>query len=288
MEIFGQKVTKAARKMKRSEQQPPHTQSHDHDYEHDLDYEHADSRSSTSNIMDAFYDDSQTLLHQVGVESDVENSRKAVERKLIYLSEANHKATPSRAVRRQAQGGHTGKGRGDGKHPKKHLAQEAAGGDKIRIRALDSARRNGLSLSDDTEESDMESVSLRLQDVVLEAEQAERSMSGVYGRKQMSTKPADAYTCNVCGAKFRIKSLLGAHRRTHGEDFAVRFRTHRACSNTTLTNGHVCKYCDRKFDLERTLHIHQLCHCKKIPPQLRRKLPYTELLHEKKAPLHDQ
>ncbi|XP_034656032.1 uncharacterized protein LOC117893503 [Drosophila subobscura] len=282
MEIFGQKV---ARKMERSTQK----QKHDHDYENDLDYEHAYSSSSTSNIMDAFDDDSQTLLHQVGVEADVENPRKAVERKLIYRSEANHKATPSRAFRRQAQGGHTDKGRGDGKHTKKNLAREAAGGDKIRIRALDSARRNGLSLSDDTEESDMESLSRRLQDVVLEAEQAERRLSGVYGRKQMSTKPAGAYTCNVCGAKFRIKSLLGAHRRTHDEDFAVRFSKHRARgSNTTLTNGHVCKYCDRKFDLERTLHIHQLCHCKKIPPQLRRKLPYTELLHEKKAPLHDQ
>ncbi|XP_022216799.1 uncharacterized protein LOC111070508 [Drosophila obscura] len=294
MEIFGQKVAKVGRKMKRNSKHP-HTQQHVHERDHD--HEHTYSSSNTSNTMAALEDDSQTLLRQEGVEADVENARKAVERKLIYLSEANHMAAPSRAVRRQALEAHSGsvlgKGRGDGKHTKKPRSQEAAAGEKYRSHgghnALDSPRRNGLSLSDDPEENDMESLSRRLQDVVLEAEEQERRLSGVYGRQQMSTKPIVAFTCGVCGAKFQIKSLLGAHRRTHDEDFSVRFRTHRPpTSTTTLTSGHLCKYCDRKFDLERTLHIHQLCHCKKIPPQLRRKLPYTELLHEKKAPLHEQ
>ncbi|XP_001352247.4 uncharacterized protein [Drosophila pseudoobscura] len=292
MEIFGQKVTKLARKMKRDSQQ-----SRLHIHEH----EHAYSSSNTSRTMAGLEDDSEILLRPEGIEADVENARKAVERKLIYLSESNRVAAPSRAVRRQALEGRSGsgsggKGRGDGKHTKKHLSQEAAGsggGDKIRSRGsynvLDSDRRNGLSISDDQEDSEMESLSRRLQDVVLEAEQAERRLSGVYGRQQMSPKASGGFTCGVCGAKFQIKSLLGAHRRTHDEDFSVRFRSHRPRgSNTTLTSGHLCKYCDRKFDLERTLHIHQLCHCKKISPQLRRKLPYTELLHEKKAPLHDQ
>ncbi|KAH8342247.1 hypothetical protein KR059_011494 [Drosophila kikkawai] len=94
------------------------------------------------------------------------------------------------------------------------------------------------------------------------------------------------YKCTECGARFHVRSLLGAHRRTHEDDFKVRFCNR--CpkgSSTTLTTSNQCKFCDRKFDLVRTLHIHQLTHCKKIPPQLRRKLCYTELAHEKKAPL---
>ncbi|KAH8235547.1 hypothetical protein KR032_002181, partial [Drosophila birchii] len=94
------------------------------------------------------------------------------------------------------------------------------------------------------------------------------------------------YKCSDCGARFHVRSLLGAHRRTHEDDFKVRFCNR--CpkgSSTTLTTSNQCKFCDRKFDLVRTLHIHQLTHCKKIPPQLRRKLAYTELAHEKKAPL---
>lgn len=116
---------------------------------------------------------------------------------------------------------------------------------------------------------------------------------GPFGRLQLkplgsyaTDQQLPSYSCGVCGAKFHIRSLLGAHRHTHDDDFKVRFRARRPReSRTTLTTVHLCKYCDRSFDLERTLHIHLLSYCKKIPPQQRRKLAFTELAHEKKAPL---
>lgn len=111
-------------------------------------------------------------------------------------------------------------------------------------------------------------------------------------RSQLNIKNINkpTYTCSACGARFHIKSLLGAHRHTHDDDFKVRFRSRRGREESTgidgATNGKQCKFCDRFFDLERALRIHQMCHCSKITPQQRRKLGYTDLAHEKKnAPL---
>lgn len=109
-------------------------------------------------------------------------------------------------------------------------------------------------------------------------------------RSQLSMKHINrpTYSCSSCGAIFHIKSLLGAHRRTHDDDFKVRFRNrHLRESSTAIAGGananaKQCKFCDRYFDLERALRIHQMCHCNKITPQQRRKLGYTDLAHEKK------
>ncbi|KAH8367832.1 hypothetical protein KR084_003300 [Drosophila pseudotakahashii] len=265
------------------------------------------------------------------VESEVENARKAVERKLIYLTESNRAIapSPSRPVRRSTGGG---EGVGSGgtkthvahrrKHGKKHPAQappkemsedeeetlqEKAYKYENRRRSgynvlLESPRRNGLTPRDYEAEAAELAALLAAQRTssgtakpaghLLEDGEKENT-DGEFGRLQL--KPLNSYaqdhrlpsySCGVCGAKFHIRSLLGAHRRTHDDDFKVRFRGRRPLdSSTTLTATNMCKFCDRSFDLERTLHIHLLCHCKKISPQQRRKLAFTELAHEKKAPL---
>ncbi|KAH8314767.1 hypothetical protein KR074_004173 [Drosophila pseudoananassae] len=269
-----------------------------------------------------------------GVEKEVENSRKAVERQLIYLSESNRAPAPTRPGRRGA-GGKMGVGGGAPlsvagnesnvtghrrKHSKKQHQQAVSlpmrdetpsPKEKPKSRArtpynvfMESPRRNGLTPRDPVAEAELtaymaaqrtgtgSSKVRRLQETLLQEDGD--GAEDEFGRLDLNenlgsyppAEPQPTYTCGVCGAKFHIRSLLGAHRRTHDDDFKVRFRGRRPRdSNTTLMAGSQCKFCDRRFDLERTLHIHQLCHCKKIPPQQRRKLAYTELAHEKKAPL---
>ncbi|XP_016986682.1 uncharacterized protein LOC108049853 [Drosophila rhopaloa] len=269
-------------------------------------------------------------------EAEVENARKAVERKLIYLSESNRANAPSRPGKRSAGGvgvGGAGVGGTAGhaihgghvvhrrkhskkppvppKPPKPTVDEETSFHEKTdkyekRTRGgynvyLESPRRNGLTPRDYVAEAAEMAALLAAQrtssgttrpDQLLE--EAKEGQDGELGRLQLKPLSSYAhdhhqlpsYSCGVCGAKFHIRSLLGAHRHTHDDDFKVRFRGRRQRdSSTTLTAGNLCKFCDRKFDLERTLHIHQLCHCKKIPPQQRRKLAFTELAHEKKAPL---
>ncbi|XP_017098696.2 uncharacterized protein [Drosophila bipectinata] len=276
------------------------------------------------------------------VEKEVENSRKAVERQLIYLSESNRAPAPTRPSRRSAAGRIGGGGGGGGagaplsvagnepsnvgtghrrKHKKQHHQpavslpmrdETPSPKEKPKSKArtpynvfMESPRRNGLTPRDPVAEAELaaymaaqrtgtgSSKVRRLQEHLLQEDGD--GAEDEFGRLDLNenlgnyppAEPQPTYTCGVCGAKFHIRSLLGAHRRTHDDDFKVRFRSRRRPrdSNTTLTAGSQCKFCDRRFDLERTLHIHQLCHCKKIPPQQRRKLAYTELAHEKKAPL---
>ncbi|XP_030379295.1 uncharacterized protein LOC115627692 [Scaptodrosophila lebanonensis] len=167
---------------------------------------------------------------------------------------------------------------------------------------LDSPRRNGLTprasqMQEEQAEAALAAISgggnkQRQHDTLKTTQLFGRPSAGqMLNAKPLNTyvhEHSPVYSCSLCGAKFQIKSLLGAHRRTHDDDFKVRFKARRKRGSSTVASlpaGNQCKYCDRKFDLERTLHIHQLCHCKKIPPQQRRKLGYTELLHEKKAPL---
>jgi len=156
---------------------------------------------------------------------------------------------------------------------------------------LQSPRRNGLSPRDffneeDYEEDEDEEGKLNAS-MEQELDQHLNFGPGIR-RSRLSIKMRKpTYSCSCCGAQFHIKSLLGAHRRTHDDDFLGRVRFRGKAfpreSNTTLTAaGQQCKYCDRVFDLERALHIHQMCHCNKITPQQRRKLGYTDLAHEKK------
>ncbi|XP_037725518.1 uncharacterized protein LOC119557045 [Drosophila subpulchrella] len=261
------------------------------------------------------------------VESEVENARKAVERKLIYLSESNGANPPPRPEKRSTGGAGSGGGGTNThggrrrKHGKKHLAQappkeitddeeetlqEKAYKYENRRRGgynvlLESPRRNGLTPRDyEAEAAEMAALlaAQRTSSGTTKpgqiAGEGRENLDGEFGRLQLKPLSSYApnhhhlpsYSCSVCGAKFHIRSLLGAHRRTHDDDFKVRFRGRRPPdSSTTLTAANLCKFCDRRFDLERTLHIHQLCHCKKISPQQRRKLAFTELAHEKKAPL---
>ncbi|KAH8288235.1 hypothetical protein KR054_011422, partial [Drosophila jambulina] len=257
------------------------------------------------------------------VEAEMEKSRKAVEHKLISLSATNQAVVPPRPAKR---GGGKGAGSGvalaggggvqrrkQGKKqelskPKIFVTEEeklpkvesrTRGGYNV---LLESPRRNGLTPRDYAAEAELAALMATAQRLgagvsnsKLGHRRQEKSGAGDgvedpddFGQNpqypQLGVQPR--YKCSECGARFHVRSLLGAHRRTHEDDFKVRFCNR--CpkgSNTTLTTGNQCKFCDRKFDLVRTLHIHQLTHCKKIPPQLRRKLGYTELAHEKKAPL---
>ncbi|XP_068151863.1 uncharacterized protein [Drosophila tropicalis] len=283
------------------------------------------------------------------VEDDVKKSRRAVEPKLIYLSETNHMAGPARNVRPRGPRGGAGEplatvggGAQNRERSRKVSGADAAAGyankgkqaakkswqtayppqnateklsrvtDGHNVLRTESPRRNGLTPRDPFEDLDLtptnSNVARRMHDIILEAEREERRFSSksgnTYGRGRLNSKPLSSYVhgqfkeqepaptpqplynCNLCGVKFNIKSLLAAHRRTHDDDFKIRFSKKRSKdSNTTLTCGNQCRFCDRKFELERTLHIHQMCHCKKISPQHRRKLQFTELAHEKKAPL---
>ncbi|KAL7743537.1 hypothetical protein ACLKA6_013343 [Drosophila palustris] len=227
------------------------------------------------------------------------------ERKLNYLSESNHVTASPRTVLRRGRGQRSSDGGSGGHNPRRKHGKKASqmklkdetminvGRPKISTIAnfLQSPRRNGLSPRDiieeeGEEEDDDGKLSRSLQDEL----NHHLTMGHTNRRSQLSIKHMHrpTYSCSSCGAQFHIKSLLGAHRRTHDDDFKVRFRARRTReSNTTLTAvGKQCKFCDRYFDLERALHIHQLCHCSKITPQQRRKLGYTDLAHEKKnAPL---
>ncbi|KAH8362448.1 hypothetical protein KR200_011221, partial [Drosophila serrata] len=196
--------------------------------------------------------------------------------------------------------------------PKRKVSEESSNHEKLnkvesRNRGgynvlLESPRRNGLTPRDFAAEAELNALMATAQRNVaggLNSKQVNRMLEHVgagdaddFGHLpslstlgQLGVVPR--YKCSECGARFHVRSLLGAHRRTHDEDFKVRFcnRCPKQGSNTILDTTNQCKYCDRKFDLVRTLHIHQLAHCKKIPPQQRRKLAYTELAHEKKAPL---
>ncbi|KAH8416852.1 hypothetical protein KR222_009118 [Zaprionus bogoriensis] len=234
---------------------------------------------------------------------------------LNYFPESNpRRATPqTRAGKRRGQrssdAGSTG-------HPRrKHTAKQKSpqmklkDDDEVTIIAsqkkspqvhtfFQSPRRNGLSprvdlIDEDDEEEEgkmLRSMGGGMQDDYKQHQHHQHTNR----RSQLSIKHAHrpSYSCSSCGATFHIKSLLGAHRRTHDDDFKVRFRSRRARDSTTAmaaataSSGKQCKFCDRFFDLERALRIHQLCHCNKITPQQRRKLGYTDLAHEKKnAPL---
>ncbi|XP_039152975.1 uncharacterized protein LOC6726360 [Drosophila simulans] len=260
------------------------------------------------------------------VEAQVENARRAVERKLIYLSESNRASASTRAAKRSTAGAGGASGRegssmaGQRRRRSKRnlvhgLGQEEPDEEessplektynyenrrRSSCNLLLSPRRNGLTPRNyEAEAAELEAIMAAQQasSGATKPDQAEGDgveyQGGAFGRlqlKPLSSYAADhqlpRYSCGVCGAKFHIRSLLGAHRHTHDDDFKVRFRGRRPRQScTTLTTVHLCKYCDRSFDLERTLHIHLLSYCKKIPPQQRRKLAFTELAHEKKAPL---
>ncbi|ALC50000.1 CG6470 [Drosophila busckii] len=241
---------------------------------------------------------------------DVENARKAVERKLNYLSESNYIANSSRALRRRSQRSSEGILAPGVHHRRKHNAKKMSQlkpkddlshitrEKNVGLKAFfQSPRRNGLSprdlFPDDEDEIKYDrSLAGQAQDQF----DQNQNIANSNQRSQMSIKHIHkpTYSCSSCGAIFHIKSLLGAHRRTHDDDFKVRFRTRRPredisaalTSAAIAASGKQCKFCDRVFDLERALRIHQMCHCNKITPQQRRKLGFTDLAHEKKnAPL---
>ncbi|KAH8295887.1 hypothetical protein KR044_008261, partial [Drosophila immigrans] len=252
------------------------------------------------------------------------NARKGIERKLNYLSESNRFSNATRAIRRRGQrSSEDGVGGGGLHHRRKMLGKHSS---EMKLKEeqhielprpklstipnfLQSPRRNGLSPRDflaeneNGEEEDGDEDEEATLRGALQAE-FERHLAGGnprhnrgHNRSHMSIRQQmhqPTYSCSSCGARFHIKSLLGAHRRTHDDDFKVRFRPRRPQSATQIAPSAAaaaaaakqCKFCDRFFDLERALRIHQLCHCSKITPQQRRKLGYTDLAHEKKnAPL---
>ena len=107
----------------------------------------------------------------------------------------------------------------------------------------------------------------------------------------LNNKQDAVYTCSFCKEKFRIKSLLDAHKRSHESDnttppFVKKVSAalqHTSAAFVGSTNQ--CRYCDKKFALIKALHIHLLQNCSKIPPAEKRKLHYTELNHVEKAQL---
>uniref|UniRef100_W8AYR0 C2H2-type domain-containing protein n=1 Tax=Ceratitis capitata TaxID=7213 RepID=W8AYR0_CERCA len=111
-------------------------------------------------------------------------------------------------------------------------------------------------------------------------------------RQSTTAKPESSFTCNTCGCKFSIKSLLDAHKRSHEGDglpaFVKKPTINALSTAPPVTQSNVankCKYCDKKFALVRALHIHLLQNCPKIPPIEKRKLKFDEMDHVEKAQL---
>ncbi|EDV91380.1 GH17408 [Drosophila grimshawi] len=95
-------------------------------------------------------------------------------------------------------------------------------------------------------------------------------------KSQLVTQaPAAQFKCKLCSASFRLKKLLDTHIESHWKCRPARNKESESC----------CKYCDKKFVLERALHIHLMQNCTKIPPSEKRKLQFTELNHVEKAKL---
>ncbi|XP_023175732.2 uncharacterized protein LOC111602718 [Drosophila hydei] len=91
----------------------------------------------------------------------------------------------------------------------------------------------------------------------------------------VTARPINTFKCRLCSATFREQNLLDTHMDSHLKSALI----------TRNKNSFFCKYCDKKFVLERALHIHLMQNCDKIPPGEKRKLEYTELNHVKKAKL---
>lgn len=109
--------------------------------------------------------------------------------------------------------------------------------------------------------------------------------------ESLNQKQDTVYTCSFCKEKFRIKSLLDAHKRSHESDNTTPSFVRKppavqpSTSASLLGNINQCRYCDKKFALIKALHIHLLQNCSKIPPSEKKKLHYTDLNHVEKAQL---
>ncbi|XP_002000067.3 uncharacterized protein YMR317W isoform X2 [Drosophila mojavensis] len=127
---------------------------------------------------------------------------------------------------------------------------------------VNSAYRQSLLLRSCTENSSCNAIVLR----------AKKPAVGV----ATATAPTTLqFKCRLCTASFSEKKSLDMHMDTHTKS-ALAMRN---------KNSYFCKYCDKKFVLERALHIHLMENCDKIPPGEKRKLSFTELNHVQKAKL---
>ncbi|XP_017869909.1 PREDICTED: cell wall protein RBR3 [Drosophila arizonae] len=127
---------------------------------------------------------------------------------------------------------------------------------------VNSAYRQSLLLRSCTENSSSNAIILR----------AKKPAVGVDTAKAPTTLQ---FKCRLCTASFSEKKSLDMHMDTHTKS-ALAMRN---------KNSYFCKYCDKKFVLERALHIHLMENCDKIPPGEKRKLSFTELNHVQKAKL---
>uniref|UniRef100_A0A1B0AQK0 C2H2-type domain-containing protein n=1 Tax=Glossina palpalis gambiensis TaxID=67801 RepID=A0A1B0AQK0_9MUSC len=81
-----------------------------------------------------------------------------------------------------------------------------------------------------------------------------------------NTKPEGKFVCKTCNQRFRVKSLLAAHKRLHELD------TNPPKCIKRFGSENKCEYCDKKFALLGTLTMHLLRYCEKIPLLEKRKL----------------
>ncbi|TDG49194.1 hypothetical protein AWZ03_004283 [Drosophila navojoa] len=102
-----------------------------------------------------------------------------------------------------------------------------------------------------------------------------RAKKPVVGVATATARPILQFKCRLCTASFIEKKSLDMHMDTHMKSALA----------TRNKNSYFCKYCDKKFVLERALHIHLMENCDKIPPGEKRKLSFTELNHVQKAKL---
>uniref|UniRef100_A0A1A9UFE9 C2H2-type domain-containing protein n=1 Tax=Glossina austeni TaxID=7395 RepID=A0A1A9UFE9_GLOAU len=100
------------------------------------------------------------------------------------------------------------------------------------------------------------------------------------------TKPEANFVCQICKGKFRIKSLLQAHKLSHQFDRATAFvkRSSPLTLPLSLPSPNQCEYCERKFALRRTLETHLLQYCLKIPPPDKRRLKLAKQNDERTQP----
>lgn len=105
-----------------------------------------------------------------------------------------------------------------------------------------------------------------------------RAKKPVAGVSTSTAPPTLQFKCRLCFLCFPNKKALDMHMDTHID-------TQKSALAMRNKNSYLCKYCDKKFVLERALHIHLMENCDKIPPGEKRKLSFTELNHVQKAKL---
>lgn len=78
------------------------------------------------------------------------------------------------------------------------------------------------------------------------------------------------FICGICSRKFPLMSLFEAHKRIHETVVSTSALSTKLTSSTK--NENKCRYCDKKFAIQKALSNHLVENCSKIPADHKKKL----------------